>query len=66
MGGDPIMSTVFSPDIFTIYQAKVVASGLAEGQPRLAGIDTPLPDVVAMLLFIFLLSIQNSTSGGII
>lgn len=44
------MTTVVLPDILTINQAKVVASGLTEGELRLAGIDTPLPDVVATLL----------------
>ena len=41
---------MLSPDTKTINQAKVVASGLAEGELRLAGIDTPLPDAVAALL----------------
>jgi excisionase family DNA binding protein len=44
------MTSVLSPDTLTINQAKVVASGLAEGELRLAGIDTPLPHVVAVLL----------------
>jgi excisionase family DNA binding protein len=48
--GEAIMSTVLAPDTDSINQAKAVASGLPEGELRLAGIDTPLPDGVAKLL----------------
>lgn len=44
------MSTVLSPDNETISQARAVASLLADGEVRLAGIDTPLPEAAARLL----------------
>lgn len=44
------MSTVHIPDPDTINQAKVIASGLADGELRLAGSDVPLPAAAATLL----------------
>lgn len=44
------MNTVLSPDAATISQAKTVATGLTDGELRLAGSDTPLPEAAATIL----------------
>ncbi len=44
------MTTMISPDAATVSQAKDVASQLGDGELRLTGIATPLPEVVAKAL----------------